>query len=329
MLSTGGISLFIPNVLIFILSVAVLVFSGSLLVRSLSKIAQILKWNEFVVAFVIMAAATSIPELFVGIDSALNNISELALGTIIGSNVIKLSLAVGLVVLLGGPLVIERATVLRNSLITSVYALLPLLLILDGDISRIDGAVLLLSFLFYMNWLFDARERFTKTYNSYDSQGETRSHGLIKNSVIFVVGALLLVASSEAVILTAKFFTNYFALSLGIVGLLLLGIGTALPEVYFSVKSAISGHKGLILGNLMGGVVVTSSFVLGITALISPIEVPDFSPYAAARLFLLVSTLTFFFFVRTRHTISRKEGVILLSIYIMYLAYETGSLLFF
>lgn len=274
-------------------------------------------------AFILMSAATSIPELAVGISSAFHKIPELAFGTIIGSNVIKLSLIVGLVSIIGGFLPIEKTTVVRNSFFTAIYALLPLFLILDGDISRIDGAILILAFFFYIAWLFDQKEKFTKVYEGvYDSGIHHKFVLFLKSMGGFFGAVVLLILSSEIIIRSARFFVDSWGIPLGVLGLLLLGAGAALPEGYFSVAAARRGHKEMILGNLMGGVVLTSSAVLGIVALISPIKIFDFSPYLSARFFLLVSVGLFLFFLRTRKRISRKEGIILLLVYLAFLVFE-------
>ncbi len=101
-----------------------------------------------------------------------------------------------------------------------------------------------------------------------------------------------------------------------------MGLGNALPETYFAVISAKKGQTWMILGNLMGSVIVPATLVLGIVALICPIEIIDFSPFAIARFFLIISALFFLFFVRTGRKITRKEALFLLLIYIVFVATE-------
>ena len=313
-------------IFLFIISCFLLVVSGAWIVRALTKIARFLGWKEFVVAFILMAFATSIPELFVGIISALNKIPELAFGAIVGSNIIKLTLAVGLPVLILGGLNLERVTVRRNSIFVAVVALLPLLMILDGDLSRIDGAVLLLVFIFYMTWLFDRTEMFTKIYNGEES---IKNPGVVKNFLkylgVFTGSVILLLLSAEGVIWSVKFLAQSIGIPVGVIAIFLVGAGTALPEIYFSIRAAKSGRESMILGNLMGGVVITATLVLGIVALIYPIKIIDFSPYSIARVFLLVSVLFFLLVARTHEKISRKEGIILVGIYLLFILTELLS----
>lgn len=308
---------------LFIISCFLLVFSGAWIVGALTRIARFLRWKEFIVAFILMAFATSVPELFIGITSAFSGISQLSFGDIVGANIIDLSLAIGLVVLFLGSLQLEKATTRRNSIIVAIVALLPLFLILDGDLSRIDGGVLLLAFIFYMTWLFDRKEMFTKVYNGV---GPLRDLGAIKQFIkdlgFFAGSVLLLLLSAEGIIYSASFFAELIGVSLGIIGIFLVGAGTTLPEIYFSIKAGKAGQQSMILGNLMGSVVVNSTLILGLVALIYPIHIIDFSPYSIARVFLLISVIFFLLVARTHERISRKEGVVLVGIYVLFLITE-------
>lgn len=151
---------------IFIGSCAILVRSGAWMIRSLTRIAKYLQVTEFFVAFILMAFATSVPELFVGITSALHGRPELSFGNVIGSNIINLTLAVGVGVMIAKGLKCEGAIIQRSSIYTVVIALLPILLMLDGSISRVDGVVLILALVFYLQRLFYQKERFTKVFSN-------------------------------------------------------------------------------------------------------------------------------------------------------------------
>lgn len=307
-------------VLIFIVSIALLIFSGGKAVESLTRISRFLQLREFVVAFILMAFATSIPEFFVGISAALNKIPELSLGNILGANIINLTLAVGLAVLFLNGLEIERETVRRSSILMATIGLLPLLLILDGELSRIDGCVLFLAFLYYLIWLFDREELFRKIYNNESSILNFKN--FIQDLFLFMVSVALLLISSQGIVTAAASFSDFLKVDLGIIGIILVAAGTALPEVYFSIRAGQAGEAKMILGNLLGCVIITSTLVLGVVALISPIRIADFSPYGAARLFLLISVLFFLLISRTKSHISKKEGVILILIYILFILFE-------
>ncbi|MDP1629225.1 MAG: sodium:calcium antiporter [bacterium] len=307
--------------ILFLVSVFLLVFAGGRAVETLTRISRFLKLREFIVAFILMAFATSIPELFVGISAAFSNVPELSFGDVLGANIINLTLAVGLAALFLGGLEIERETVRRGSILMGVVGLLPLLLILDGEISRIDGCILLLAFIFYLTWLFDREEFFRKVYDNLDPT-IVNFKNFLKDLAMFGGAIILLLLASQGIVKAAVFFAVSLGVELGIIGIFLVGAGTALPEVYFSIRAGRAGETKMILGNLMGCVVITSTLVLGLVSLIQPIRISDPSPYGVARIFLLISVLFFLFISRTKSQISKKEGLALILIYIAFLVSE-------
>ena len=309
-------------IFIFIISCAILFWSGSFLVAALIRIAKFLGWREFVVAFIIVAFAASVPNFFVGITSALHGIPELSFGDIVGGNLVDLTLAVALAALIAKGLPVESRTVQTTSVFTVIIAILPLLLILDGVLSRGDGIILILGFGFYLFWLFSKKERFKAIY-------ENEKISLIKEFGIFlkdlgkvILGVILLLLAAEGIVRSSIFFADSLNLSLALIGILIVGLGNAMPETYFAIAAARRGQTWMILGNLMGAVIVPATLVLGIVALISPIKIPDFSPFAIARFFLIIAALFFFFFIRTGRKIGQKEALFLLGLYITFVIAE-------
>ncbi|HOK35545.1 MAG TPA: sodium:calcium antiporter [Candidatus Pacearchaeota archaeon] len=310
------------SVLIFIASCAGLYFAGELVVESLTRTAKFLGWREFVVAFIVIAFAASLPNLFVGITSAINKIPELSFGDIVGGNVIDLTLAVALAALVAKSLPADSRTVQTTSLFTTTIAILPLLLILDGRLGRGDGVVLILTFGFYLWWLFSKQERFTKVYNKNKTPLSKRLPTLLKDIGKIILGIIILILAAKGIVESASFFAETFNLSLSLIGILIVSLGNALPETYFAIASARKGQTWMILGDLMGSVITPATLVLGIVALICPIQIPDFSPFAIARLFLIISALFFFIFLRTGRKITRREAIFLLIIYIVFVLVE-------
>lgn len=330
-------------VLIFIASCFLLFWSGSRLVKGLMKMAKFLGWREFVVAFFIMAVAGSAPNLFVGINSALRGIPQLSFGEIVGGNVVDLTLAVALAILIGGTaLPVKSKMVQTSTIFTAIAAVLPLVLILDGSLGRIDGIILLLAFAFYIVWLFSKEERFRRTYVDNKNEKEEKPvieseprnwktieykifrqfYNFFKSFRKVIIALVVLLVASEGIVRSAQGFSDALGISIPVVGILIIGLGNALPETYFAIISARKKRTRMILGNLMGAIIICATFVLGIVALIRPIEIIDFSPFAIARIFLIISALFFLIFVRTDRKITKKEAWFLLLIYIVFVLTE-------
>jgi cation:H+ antiporter len=135
-------------------------------------------------------------------------------------------------------------------------------------------------------------------------------------------GFILIIIAAQGIVYSAKYFSSALNLSLGLVGILIVGIGSSLPETYFAIMAAKKGETWMILGNIMGSVIIIGTLVLGAVALVCPIEVTDFSSYAVARIFLFIAAIMFFFCVRTNRKVTRGEALVLLFLYIAFLIME-------
>ncbi len=312
------------QIITFIVACFVLSWLSKSLVKTLVQVAKYLGWREFVVGFVVMAFATSLPNLFVDINAALQGFPQLAFGDVVGGNLVDLTLVMAIAIFFSRKGIPSKSRMVQTSAIfTAIIAILPLLLILDGDLDRADGAILIVSFFVYVVWLFSKGENFEKVYRtSKKDKNAMDAFWFLKNSakLIFLLGLLL--GASFVILDTAQFFANALGVSLALVGVLIIGLGNSFPEIYFSIISARKGEGWMILGDLMGSVIVCATLVLGIVALITPFKIDDFSPFLIARAFTLLAVALYLFFVRTERKITKKEGLGLLIIYLSFLIAE-------
>lgn len=308
--------------IIFIISCLVLVFSGGKAIKVLIRIAQFWELKEFVVAFILMAFATSIPELLVGITSAFHGTPQLSFGDIMGSNIVNLTLAIAISIFIAGSLSAKTSATKRDSLYTAIIVSLPILLIIDGALTRVDGAVLLLALVFYMQGIFKQKQMFTKIFNSALEKGWDQIKTFFKDLGFFLLSLLFLVISAEGVVWAASGLAEIMGLSLVVIGVLIVALGTNLPEIVFGVRSVTMGHSEMVLGNLMGSVVANSTLVLGTVILISPFQIENFASYLTPIIFIIGIALFFAIFVQTKEKISLMEGVFLLLIYILFVMWQ-------
>ena len=308
-------------ILIFVGSFAILFFSSNFLVGGLTKLSKFIGWKEFVVSFLIMAFATTIPNFFIGIISALNKVPELSFGDVVGTNIADLTLVIALSALVSKMgLSVPSRTVQGSSLFTIGVAVLPLILIQDGTLSRLDGILLLGAFAAYIAWLFNKKERFEKIY--VGASEKLTLNFFTKNIVLFFCSILLLLISAQGIVKSAVFFSGFLRLPLSLIGILIVGLGTALPELSFTLQAARKSQDWMIVGDVMGSVIMTATLVLGIVALICPIKIVDFSPFAIGRIFLIISAIFFLLFIRSGRKITRREALFLLGIYITFVLVE-------
>ncbi|MCX6724438.1 MAG: hypothetical protein NT155_04735 [Candidatus Staskawiczbacteria bacterium] len=311
------------EIAIFIASIFILSWLSSKLVATLVDIAKYLRWREFVTAFFVMAFAASLPNLFVDVSAALRHMPQISFGDIVGGNLVDLTLVMAIAVLFGSKfLPAENEMVQKSAIFTSAIAILPIILVWDGKLDRGDGLILLGAFVLYTWWLFSKEERFKKVYAGRPKNPVKGFKSFVVNIFKIIALLALLLLASYFVISSAQFFSIKLGISLSLVGILIVGLGNCFPETYFSIISARRGENWMILGDLMGSVIVCATLVLGIVALISPFEIKDMSPFLTTRIFTVVASLIFLIFIRTGRKITKMEGLIFLSIYILFLLVE-------
>lgn len=313
----------ILEIAIFIASVFILSWLSSRLVATLIDIAKYLRWREFIIAFFVMAFAASLPNLFTDVNAALHHLPQIAFGDVVGGNLVDLTLVMAIAVLFGAKsLPAESEMVQKSAIFTSVIAILPIVLVWDKKLDRIDGIVLLGAFALYVWWLFSKEDRFKKVYRERPKSATKGYFSFLLDMVKIIIFLSLLLVTSYFVINSAQFFSVQLGISLSLVGILIVGLGNCFPEAYFSIISARRGENWMILGDLMGSIIVCATLVLGIVALISPFEINDLSPFLVTRIFTFVASLLFIVFIRTGRKISKMEGLLFFSIYIIFLLVE-------
>lgn len=304
------------DVIMFIIACFVLVKSSSLLVRSLSRVAHYLKINEFAMGFIIMAFSTSLPELFVGITAAIEKNPALALGTVIGSNILDLTIVIGVVTLLARGVKIRSKIIKRDVLYMVGIVTLPLLLAIDGEISRLDGIILLVIFVVYI-WQLTKQERRFKKSVDHVKKREAIFYGLIT-----VAGVMILLISSSFVVKFATQLSLDLMLSPIFIGLFVVALGTSLPELIFETKAVMAKHEELAIGDLLGSVITNSTLVLGLTAVIFPIST-NLVIFFTSAIFMVLVAFIFMTFAESDKGITWKEGIALILLYVFFVVMES------
>ena len=304
------------SLILFLISCLVLVVSGGFLVKLIVKIASYLRLSEFVVAFIIMAFSTSIPELFVGISSAISGNPALSLGNVIGSNIADLTLVIGIVALLGNGIKPKNPLIKKDSLFMFLIALVPItLMIFDQTLSRIDGIILTSIFIIYMWHLIKERKEVKGKF--IENKREP-----IAFTIFFFISCLgILFLSAHFVVKYATQLAIELLLPVIAIGLFLVAIGTSLPELVFGTRAVLAKKGDLAVGDAMGSVVCNSTLVLGVTAMISPIT-NSFFIFLTSAIFMAIVTFLFMIFIRNKKGLSITESVMLIILYILFILVE-------
>jgi len=300
------------EVIIFIVACIVLAKSAEYAAKAVAHIARFLRLTEFVTSFILVALVSALPEGFISVISAIRGDPGIGMGTLLGSNIADLTIILGLVALAGHPIKIH-SSIIRRDLYFAILTLLPILLGLNGIISRTDGFILLAAGIMFMLVLLKERIHFHKPYDGKDHW--------MKQVAIFLVSVALMLISAQFLVQA----THTIAISLQIpslvIGLVLVALGTTLPEFTFALQSVRKGLGDLAIGDLLGTVVVDACIIMGITAIITPIAVNIFilSIIGVFTLFAVVFALAF---MRTDGILTKNEAMALVFFYVAFVVVQ-------
>lgn len=318
--------------LLLVVGIIVLIWAGTRVVRALTRIAHFFRVSEFLVSFVLMAFATTLPEFGVGVSAALSGNGALALGNVLGTNIVNLSLILGLVVLVGGGIVFnkrEEKVFTYNSWYDLAFIAFPLLLLANGTLSRIEGVLLIGAFGIHMWRLAQARVLFF-SHKPFSSGAPvirgTRMIGyiddILKSFGIFFGAAALLIGAAYAVVYSSQQLAYALSFPQVLFGIFVVALGTSLPELVFGIR-AVQMHEGQAsVGDLLGAAVLNSTWVLGVSALIRPIVVSSLGLFVPSIIFVMLVSSLAILFIRTGSSLSTREGISLISVYIVFLSIQ-------
>ena len=307
------------DIFFIVLGVWVVLNGADRLTEGASALARRMNVPEMIIGLTIVAAGTSAPELFVSLVSALKGTPDLAVGNVVGSNTMNSMLIVGCAAMVA-PMVISKSTVKRDIPCSVLASILLLLIALDSFLGRIDGIILLLGFAAFMTYtLLQAKQGQTEPVAEISQQQNPW-----KSAWFVVAGLLKLVIGSNAFVDHASNMALSLGISEGVVGLTVVAGGTSLPELATSVVAARKGQSAIAIGNVIGSNVFNILLILGLTATISPLQIEGVSTIDMAVMLLSVTIV--WFFSRTRSTVERWEGALLVIGYLAYLGWLIASL---
>ncbi len=307
----------IVDLLLLVLALLALVVVGHYLVRFLIDVTRAFGIPEFSVGFVLLAVSTSLPELFIGITSARQEVASLVLATALGSNIVNMTFIVGFAAILSIGIATSGVNVRRDLYLGGLITMLPVFFMRDGLISRLEGMLLLVAFCIYIWRIYIDRSVEKKPFAS-------RNIGKGVRAVVgIVILIIVLLVASEVTVRTATSIATQLELPAFLIGLFVLAFGTSLPELVTTLSAALHRRPGLALGNILGSNVADSGLVVGVAALVHPLAVSLTLDLAVTALFVLLSLLIIGWFARTKQRLSITEGVGLVLVFVCF-----GILLF-
>ncbi|MGJ9373739.1 calcium/sodium antiporter [Nesterenkonia sp. CF4.4] len=319
-----------------------LVGGGEALVRGAASLGRTVGLSSLIIGLTVVSSATSAPELAVSTGAALSGSPGLALGNVVGSNIVNILFVLGLTAIFGA-LVVKVQLIKIDIPIMIGFSVIALLMALDGNISTLEGSILIGLLVVYLAVTVVLARRQTVREREASSPEETfdvdravgggsvkltkglrttKARSIILDLVLLAGGIALLVVGAQMLVSAA----TSIALSLGvsdlIIGLTIVAIGTSLPELATSVIAALRGERDMAVGNLVGSNIFNIGAVLGLTAIISPLGVEVASAAVNFDLPVMIATaMVLLPLAFTSQAIGRLEGLVLVGLYSAYVVY--------
>ena len=311
--------------LLLLAGLILLVAGAEFLVKGASRIAAILQISPLIIGLTIVAYGTSAPEMFVSTMSSFSGQGDLAMGNVVGSNICNVLLILGLSALVA-PLIVTKQIIRSDVPIMIGVSVLLLIFCLDGELSRVDGLILLVGGLTYTLSLIYQSSKQKRTQDEFSQEysfaGRITPSLWLKNIALIVGGLALLVLGSRLLVDSAVTIAQALGVNELLIGLTIVAIGTSLPELATSVVASFRGERDIAVGNVLGSNIFNILVVLGVAGTISPngIQVSEALirfdiPVAIAVAFACLPIFS------SGQRIDRFEALLFLFYYVAYTAY--------
>lgn len=305
------------HLLIYIAAFGLVWLGSGFIVSAVARFSRKLKLSSFAISFVILGLLTSTPEFAVGLTAVSNHDPEIFVGNLLGGVVVIFLFVIPVLAILGNGINLKHDLDGKSMLATLGVILAPALLVLDRRISNPEGVVLII--LYFVLLLLVQRNR--GIFDRENSEVLNLKAYSYKDMLKLLFGVGLVFISSKLIVDQTLYFSEFFGISAFLISLLLLSIGTNLPELSLAVRSVITGKRDIAFGNYMGSAAANTLF-FGIFTLLNHGEVVTESRFAGTFVFILAGLVLFYLFSRSKNNISRIEGIILLLVYIGFLGFE-------
>lgn len=304
------------NTLLLICGLLLLVKGADFFINGASAVAKRFKIPEIIIGLTIVALGTSAPEVSVSVGSALKGLGAVAIGNVLGSNIINVLLILGLTSSICALRLQKNSVKYEIPFLIFITIVLAFVGFYFHNLNRIFGLLLLLLFSSYLIYLFIVAKN---TTNSDNSEVEKKQQNLLVSFCFIILGLSGLVYGSNLTIDSAISIAKVFEISDRVIGLTVVAIGTSLPELVTCVVAAIKKQPDIAIGNIVGSNIFNILFVLGVTIVINPVNFEKSFLFDA--LVGIVSIILLFAFTVFDRKLNRIEGLSFLVIYIFYLIY--------
>lgn len=305
------------HLVLYFASFLLIWLAAGLIVSSVDRFSHRLRLSSFAVSFVILGLLTSTPEFAVGLTAVAQNDAEIFIGNLLGGIPVIFLLVIPLLAIFGNGINLRHELSHRNTIATLLVILLPSVMILDHKIGLVDGLIAIITYIFLVilvqknNGLFDHENTEVMNLKAYS----------YKDMIKILIGLGLMFITSSVIVDETIYLSNTFNISQFFISLLVLSLGTNLPELSLAIRSVVSKKKDIAFGDYLGSA-AANTLIFGVMTILIGGGTITQNGFLITFFFIALGLLLFYVFSRTKSNISRREGLILLGIYALFVLSE-------
>lgn len=319
------------DIIFLLLGIVLIMAGGNFVTDGAVAVAQKFRISPMVIGLTVVAFGSSTPDLVVTLISVIEDHPQLAIGDIVGANIFDLTIVAGVIAIIS-PIVLSRQS---WSFDLPMLLLSSVILFICGDdklidgkgfintIDRTDGLLMLFFFGFFMYTLLKPvlSNRSKSEQQASAATAVKPKYNMAKASILIIAGLAALVFGGDWLVDGASGIARRIGMSEGLIGLTVVGIGNALPDLATSASAALKKQPGIALGNLVGACIFNVFFIIGLCATVKPMSSGSVNFIDYGTLVLASLLLVVFGSMRSSHTIRRGMGVVLIAVYVAYMTY--------
>jgi len=259
-----------------------------------------------------MSLVTTLPEFVVALISAGGEVPELSISVILGANIATITLGVGFAAIYAKKIRVKSLIKKKDILYMVGICLVFTLLLMDGTLTRWDALILLMIYSYYIYRLLLQEKRFTSDLV------EISRYEYITSIGKFIASFIILILSAQYLVWSVEHISDILSLPITLIGLIVVALGTALPELMFELTAVRENHQDMVLGNIIGSVVTNSAMIMGVVGFLFPMDNLDLELINSSLLIMVIVAVMLLYFVRNDGKITRREGIIMVVAYILF-----------
>ena len=296
--------------IIFIVSLAVLIYGADLIISQSEKIALRFGISEYVIGATLIAFGTSLPEMAASVSASINGKPALSISNIVGSNILNITLVLGIILLLTKKVDTHRDFFEKDS----SWALFPVLIFIaaifdHNEITKFTGFMFVSLMFAYILFLL-RYDKDTLEIADINEEEHKQNFNWLKTTVMLIAGFIMVVYGADYTVESASAIAKSFGVSEWVVGVVLVALGTSMPELVVSISAALKGKADMAIGNIIGSNMANITMALGMAALANPIKL-NFAQYSYDIATMLIATLMLVF-ITANKMYSKPAGISLL-----------------